>query len=343
MNLYAVLSDIHANYEALKAVVKDARRQANKAKAEQLHFVCLGDVVDYGPQPNECMDWVIKNVKTNLFVRGNHDQDVITPGPPQSIRSNYWPIHLWTRSELKEKHKGFLERHGESKQVSPNGLANFTLFHGSLFSTDGRIDTTELAKTNMSRMQTIYGLFGHTHFQGYFWCKNQFKRGKNQQYCLHLTLPKGHHIKAEQLSWKPLELNGDWQPLPSKGEKVLLNPGSVGQPRRHASQKDHANGEIPHDHSAAYLLLALNGNGPVQFQFRRVHYEVEKTIQLLRAIRYPENKLVKYAAIDQDRREQQHKDPNTLWEKFRYTQEHIHELLPRLIGDVLIPTLEKGR
>ena len=162
MNLYAVLSDIHANYEALLKVEKDAREQARKEKAE-LRFVCLGDVVDYGPQPDECMAWVREHVDPNLFVCGNHDQDVVTDGPPQTIHSDYWPIHLWTRWKLADEHKAFLVEHKEWKRPSPDGLADFTLFHGSLSGVGDYIKIEGTAETNMGQLQTPYALFGHSH------------------------------------------------------------------------------------------------------------------------------------------------------------------------------------
>ena len=63
---YAILSDIHANLEGLQVVLKDAAEQ------KCTHYVCLGDVVGYGPNPKECLDAVMGlNCPT---VMGNHDE-----------------------------------------------------------------------------------------------------------------------------------------------------------------------------------------------------------------------------------------------------------------------------
>lgn len=63
----AVLSDIHANYPALEAVLKHAKRQG----AERLWF--LGDIVGYGPHPGQCLDWLRADVADGDWVLGNHD------------------------------------------------------------------------------------------------------------------------------------------------------------------------------------------------------------------------------------------------------------------------------
>ncbi len=71
MTLYAVFSDIHANFTALCAAADDARKAA-KSLNDELFFLCLGDVVDYGPQPNECMQWIREQKDRVLaVVQGN--------------------------------------------------------------------------------------------------------------------------------------------------------------------------------------------------------------------------------------------------------------------------------
>lgn len=342
MNLYAILSDIHGNFEALEAVAADAHELAKAEKATNLRFVCLGDVVDYGPQPNECMNWVQRNVDKDLFVRGNHDRDVVADGPP-TINVDFWPIHLWTRRILQSDHREFLGKQSEWKRPSPNGLPNFTLFHGSLVGIDDYIVSEGSARRSMEKLPTDYGLFGHTHVQGCFCSQRDNRRRK--EYFVHLTRPENHETGKlspwmPEPGWKSIALN-QWHPLPNR-EKVMLNPGSVGQPRRHSLQKGDFAKIVPHDYRAAYLLLALNGGGSSKFQFRRVDYDIEKTVQLLREIRYPEKANVKYASIDYDRRSHTVKDADENGRKLQETYTHIHTLLPQLIENTLIPTLREG-
>ena len=66
---YAIIADIHANLEALLAVLEDSKKQ------NCTHYACLGDVVGYGPNPLECMDTVMQRCEFSLM--GNHDFAVL--------------------------------------------------------------------------------------------------------------------------------------------------------------------------------------------------------------------------------------------------------------------------
>jgi putative phosphoesterase len=63
-----ILSDIHSNWTALRSVLEA------EPDAEQL--LCLGDLVDYGPQPIECVEWAMQKAQTSWFLQGNHDRGV---------------------------------------------------------------------------------------------------------------------------------------------------------------------------------------------------------------------------------------------------------------------------
>ena len=62
---YAILSDIHANLEALQAVINHAEQNS----IDQV--ICLGDLIGYGPNPNECIEFTQQ--KANVVIAGNHD------------------------------------------------------------------------------------------------------------------------------------------------------------------------------------------------------------------------------------------------------------------------------
>src|SRR3954465_7944629 len=87
--MIAILSDIHSNLEALRAVLADIERQSAEA------IYCLGDVVGYGPNPRECLD-LAQDFRLTLL--GNHDQGAMfdpfgfSPIAEQAI--------FWTRGEL---------------------------------------------------------------------------------------------------------------------------------------------------------------------------------------------------------------------------------------------------
>lgn len=329
MILYAVLADVHGNYPALQAVEADARRVARHEGNEQVHFICLGDVVDYGPQPNECMAWVHKH--SSIIVQGNHDKAVAAPSRKAiyAIDPQYWPITLWTRRVLDSRHKDAI-RTWRFQRVRPPGLEPFTLFHGSLtWGDDGYIHHRRAAQENLARLITDYALFGHTHFQGYF--VEDF-----DGITMSLTCPQ-EQMPQQTDGWRGMRV-GIWEDLPIQGQRALFNPGSVGQPRRHALLVD---AKVPRDHRAAYMLLQLNGNGRGHFQFRRVDYDVEQTVRRLRAIRWPEDvkSSTRGNSIYKDGKDTALFSQDPLARQLDETLANMTQLLPRLVEDVLIPPL----
>jgi len=329
-HLYAVISDIHANYQALQAVEKDARNLAQEQQLGEPVFVCLGDVVDFGPQPNECMRWVGQRAK--ITVQGNHDaaaaDKLYTPPVHHDINRDYWPITFWTRQSLTDKYKHTI-REWKPERRTPPGLKKFTLFHGSPSSQIGRIEYGKQAMQNIQHLRADYGLFGHTHFQGYF------VEGKSTTF---LACPDMVNSDSDE-NWQTVPV-GSWEPLPNGWRKAIFNPGSVGQPRLHSLLVPLNVARDPH---AAYMLLLVGSNGNSRFQFRRVAYDVEETVRQLREnVRWNENgkrsqegnNVLK--AEDNDQRERPW-DPDKT-----YLEEMLREMperLEQLVEETLIPML----
>jgi predicted phosphodiesterase len=89
----ALISDIHANLEALRVVMSDIRAFGIK------EIYCLGDIVGYGPNPCECLDEII--VKSKVTILGNHDQATLFDPEgfnPIALRAVYW-----TREQLETR------------------------------------------------------------------------------------------------------------------------------------------------------------------------------------------------------------------------------------------------
>jgi predicted phosphodiesterase len=277
-HLYAVVSDIHGNYEALKAVAADAIKVAGRGGLNSPQFICLGDVVNYGPQPVECLTWVKEHA--HIAVQGNHDKAACASlrQPPYGIKPAYWPITLWTRCTLNSQHKEVM-RSWHPEEKSPHGLRNFTLLHGSLTGgQDVYIRDLDDASRNLARLEQLslrYALFGHSHHQGYF------KQGVERvdMFLTSSEAPPSPRNPPWQAVLVPSEEQDDWQPLPGRWVQALFNPGSVGQPRRHSLLRQAG---VAQDYRAAYMMLRLNGSGPGFFQFRRVAYDVETTKRQLR-------------------------------------------------------------
>ncbi|MCX6840754.1 MAG: metallophosphoesterase family protein [candidate division WOR-3 bacterium] len=96
-----IFSDVHGNIEALEAVV----RMLRDSGATQ--FVCCGDIVGYGPDPNSCVETIRRMHCTG--VAGNHDYGVVGKTPLDSFNSSATQALLWTRNLLTESNRLYLE------------------------------------------------------------------------------------------------------------------------------------------------------------------------------------------------------------------------------------------
>jgi predicted phosphodiesterase len=92
---YAILGDIHANLEALTAVLKDAQER------QCTHHACTGDVVGYNPNPRECLD--IIRAMGMPCVKGNHDEYCSTDIPLENFSARAAAAALWTRNNCPRK------------------------------------------------------------------------------------------------------------------------------------------------------------------------------------------------------------------------------------------------
>src|SRR5207247_8694856 len=115
----AILSDIHANVEALEAVLADARER------RCTHFLCLGDVVGYNANPRECIERV-RELDCPV-VKGNHDEEATLS--TSSERFNELAEHAiqWTRDNLTDQDKEWLRNLPLQKRVH-----DFTIVHATL-------------------------------------------------------------------------------------------------------------------------------------------------------------------------------------------------------------------
>jgi len=195
-----ILSDIHANLEALEAVLAAAPG----------HDVVwnLGDVVGYGASPNEVIDRV--RALGNVFVRGNHDR--VCSGLPGIDDFN--PIAgraaRWTQCVLSAEHIAWL-RQLAAGPVMPDG-PNVACTHGSPLDEDEYILSMRDAWQPLETVKTRINFFGHTHLQGGF--------ATNGEEWFKLVPDYATYNEAEEYE---IQLRD--------GVRYLLNPGSVGQPR----------------------------------------------------------------------------------------------------------------
>ncbi len=235
-----VVSDVHANLEALEAVLAHLDDQAPDI------LVCLGDFVGYGPDPNACVERLHPLLRA--AVMGNHDKAAVEDSPTDHFNLLAGEAIVWTRQTLQDGARAYLgalplRADLADDPAAPPGLL---LAHGSLrrpldeYTTDGRV-----ARASFLAAAFEIALVGHTHQPAIF---VESKRRVSAQG----LLPEVPRILTQ-------------------GERYIINPGSVGQPR-------------DGDPRASYLLLDSNGPSATLF---RVPYPIEETQRKMDAAGLP--------------------------------------------------------
>ena len=190
----AVIADIHANLEALRAVLdRIAGLNINAT-------VCLGDIVGYNANPNECVELIRKS--NIACVLGNHDACASGREEPEHFTPFARKALFWTREQLTGENSRFLADLPREKNM--HGVY---LFHGSVHDTNRYLLSPMDAAHNFELLHEQAGVpmtyfFGHTH-RKIAWMEH------------------GGVVSSE----RPLEL------MLSSEKQYLINPGSVGQPR----------------------------------------------------------------------------------------------------------------
>jgi predicted phosphodiesterase len=213
-----VISDVHANLEALQAVLKEV---------EGLEVYCLGDLVDYGAEPNEVIG--ILKPRATRCIMGNHDWAALS-GDLSMFNPKAAMSSMWTRAHLTTESRHYLETLPEEVRLEVEGVELY-FTHGSpddhLWEyVDPRTDS-DLFGHFLDRLKVQGMGLGHTHLQF----------------------------------------------VSKEGERVVFNPGSVGQPR-------------DGDWRAAFAILRVDGSS-IQVEPRRVEYDVQKAASNIRAAGLP--------------------------------------------------------
>ncbi len=240
----ALISDIHANLAAFEAVLSDLDARGVD------RIVCLGDVVGYGPDPVECVDLVAERCVWSLM--GNHDFGVLYE--PTNFNAAAEQAAYWSREQIEAGARSDPER-GRKRLDYLNRLRvrvlmdeEFLCVHGTPRRPINEYLFPDDAQNSPSKMEQIFDRFdraclvGHTHVPGVFIDDPDFLR--------------------------PAEFENLFRLVP--GQKVVINPGSVGQPR-------------DFDPRASYAILST-GDGEPSVEFLRCEYDVRKTVEKIHAI-----------------------------------------------------------
>ncbi len=190
----AIISDIHANLEALQAVAADIESQGIT------QLICLGDIVGYGPRPNECLDLTKEICPTILL--GNHDAAAIG-----RLSTEHFNIHAkvaieWTSSSLTKDGKEFLGGLPLVRQQENSTFVHATPYEPKMWY---YITSLEEAAFNFQFFDTSFCFVGHTHIP------------------MIIVLDKKKELYVHQ------DVKIDYSK--HEGSRFLVNVGSVGQPR----------------------------------------------------------------------------------------------------------------
>jgi diadenosine tetraphosphatase ApaH/serine/threonine PP2A family protein phosphatase len=225
-----LLSDIHANFEAL---------EASLAAAPPYDFVAnLGDVVGYGASPNE----VIERSRSlgKVFVRGNHDKAATGLLELDDFNPMAAAAAVWTRDHLTPEHHDWLHALPQGP-LALEGFSHVQLVHGSPGDEDAYIVSIGDALVPLLALTTPLTFFGHTHLQGGFFANGSSADGFRPEY---RTVGQPESVS--------LHLKAD--------TRYMINPGSVGQPRdgdwRAAFALFDSDAQVVHFHRAPYNLKA---------------------------------------------------------------------------------------
>ncbi len=193
---FLIISDTHANWRALEAVLKDV-----EGKYDQV--VCCGDLVGYNPQPVEVVEWTRANCAA--VVRGNHDKAVCGLESLEWFNDTAAEAARWTAKRLTPDQIDYLRGLSEG----PLKLEHFHLWHGSPRDEDEYVTSAREAMPAFHSLELPLAFFGHTHLQGVFFSTRRNVGSKA--------------AVAPEEKERVLELEPDML--------YLVNPGSVGQPR----------------------------------------------------------------------------------------------------------------
>ena len=152
---YAIFTDIHANLEALEAVLAKIDELSKEKPIDRLWF--LGDLVGYGPNPNECID--ILRARTDVIIAGNHDWAAVGKLDLEDFSAAARISAEWTAEHLTEEHREFLRNLPERLEIE-----GCTLVHGSPYGPLWEYLTSEiLAERSFQYFNTRFCIVGHTH------------------------------------------------------------------------------------------------------------------------------------------------------------------------------------
>lgn len=257
--IFAIISDIHANIEALDAVLGKCK-ELNIEK-----YICLGDMVGYNASPIECID-KLRSLNSINIIKGNHDEYIGKDIPVEGINKFARESVLWSRSVLSKNDKKWL---ADLPLKFINIKEGFSAVHATLDSPESWSYILDVHNSidSFNYQMTQLCFFGHTHLPRIFVKEN---------------IGQGTMYEIKRIS--------EWEQFPpdnegitfklEKGGKYLINVGSIGQPRDgdirasfvtyDSKQKLVVRYAVPYDVDLAQKKI-LKAGLPAQLAYRLSH------------------------------------------------------------------------
>jgi predicted phosphodiesterase len=233
-----VLSDVHANLAALESVLRDARTGGAVDAVWS-----LGDCVGYGPQPGDCLSRL--SDEGAAFVAGNHERAATGAISVDDFNPDARTAALWTASRLKADEQTYLDEMPEVRVEAEH----FSLVHGTLrWPIWEYLTSASVGAAHLALQETPFGFCGHTHVPAIASLDADAPGG-----CEFRRLAEG----------EPVSLDPE--------TKVVINPGSVGQPR-------------DGDPRASYAIYDSESQSVT---VRRVEYDIGGTQKLMEKAKLP--------------------------------------------------------
>lgn len=286
MPTFLVLSDIHANLQALEAVFTHVQSTYKRPDA----IWCLGDLVGYGPQPGECID-LLRAAPTRFggaplyCIKGNHDQGVVNvdqnvkqDGAEQVLKS--WQ---WTAQMLSKEQKDYLAKLPTSHTFD-NLPRTVHLVHAAPpDSMDHYMLVAKHVEDMLDACTRQICFFGHTHLACYFECNLDRREARPRLFPLQGQ--PGPEVEHQSRRFIPTTTPTS---VESQAARLFVNPGSVGQPRWGRVVETLPASPYPVAYlglrEATYLWVELEA-ATVRLWIHYVDYNVTKTLQLLTELR----------------------------------------------------------
>ncbi len=189
--MFAVLSDIHGNRPALEAVLSEIETLGIK------RMLVLGDVVGYGPFPNDCLRMISK---ADVCLQGNHEAGVICSLGERWFDDSGWGASEWTRKKLSHGDRELISKWRPTGQFEDIQLAHASLNPDAVFD---YLLTPRALKAHFAAQKAMLCFVGHTHIPE-IWTDGRADPA---------SCPKSGVFRLEP------------------GLKTVINVGSVGLPR----------------------------------------------------------------------------------------------------------------